>query len=66
MMGEIVNLRSVRKLRRKEADAQAASENRVRHGRSGAQKRAEREESRRAEVAIDGHRRDRADGDAEP
>ncbi len=53
-MGEIVNLRRVKKQRAQaEADAQAA-ENRVRHGRSAAQKRAERLAEQRRQAALDG------------
>jgi len=37
-MGEIVNLRSVKKAKAREAAKQAARENRVRHGRTEAEK----------------------------
>jgi hypothetical protein len=37
-MGEIVNLRRVKKAKQRAADADAARENRTRHGRTGVQK----------------------------
>jgi Domain of unknown function (DUF4169) len=53
-MGEIVNLRQIKKQREREAAAKAAAENRVRHGRTGAAKQAERMEQQRREAALDG------------
>lgn len=62
-MGEIVNLRRVKRARvRAEAAAQAA-ENRVRHGRTGAQKAAEKLEAARREAAARNLRLDPARGD---
>lgn len=37
-MGEIVNLRRVKKARQRQTDAAGARENRIRHGRTAAQK----------------------------
>lgn len=53
-MAEIVNLRAVRKQRARARDADQAAEARVRHGRTGAQKRADRKEQERAEKAHQG------------
>ena len=57
-MAEIVNLRRVKKRRASaEADAQAA-ENRVRHGRTGGQKHADRLAEERRQALLDGKRRE--------
>lgn len=53
-MAEIVNLRAVRKQRARARDAEKAAEARVRHGRTGAQKRADRKEQERAKTAHEG------------
>jgi hypothetical protein len=37
-MGEIVNLKRVKKAKQRAAEAEVARENRIRHGRTGAQK----------------------------
>ena len=58
-MAEIVNLRSIRKQRARARDAELAAEARVRHGRTGAQKRADRQEQDRAEKAHAGAKLDR-------
>ena len=62
-MGEIVNLNQVRKQKAR-ADARSqAQENRVRHGRTGAQKLNDRRASDSADQKADGHRLvDRVDG----
>ena len=57
-MAEIVNLRRVKKRQARDAAAQAAAENRARHGRTGAAKEADRLEQERARRALDGNRRD--------
>jgi hypothetical protein len=57
-MGEIVNLRRVKKQRERAAAAQAAAENRVRHGRSDAAKQADRKAENRLRAALDGARMD--------
>jgi len=59
-MAEIVNLRRVKKQRAREAAAQDAAENRVRHGRTGAEKAADRLEQARARRAHEGNRHDPA------
>ncbi len=57
-MGEIVNLRRVKKQReRAEAEALAA-ENRARHGRTAAEKKAERMTEARRQAVLDGARKD--------
>ncbi|KAA5608219.1 DUF4169 family protein [Rhodovastum atsumiense] len=62
-MGEIVNLRQVKKrLARAQQQAEAA-ENRIRHGRTGAQKQADRRDAERLQRAQDGARIER-DGEA--
>jgi hypothetical protein len=57
-MAEIVNLRRVKKRRARAAEAGAAAENRIRHGRTAAAKEAERLERDRAEARLDGHRQE--------
>jgi hypothetical protein len=59
-MGEIVNLRTVKKQRARDAAGQAAAENRVRHGRTGAAKQAERIAEERRRAALDGAKVDDA------
>ena len=59
-MADIVNLRLARKARAR-ADAQAtAAANRVAHGRSRAEKQADRAEKARQEAVLDGARIDPA------
>ncbi len=59
-MGEIVNLRRVKKQRAKaEADAKAA-ENRARHGRTSAEKQADENTAERLRAVLDGARKDDA------
>ena len=57
-MAEIVNLRRVKKQQARDAAAQAAAENRARHGRTGAAKAADRLERERATRAHEGNRTD--------
>ncbi|WP_294536192.1 DUF4169 family protein [uncultured Rhodoblastus sp.] len=57
-MGEIVNLRRVRKARERLADAALAAENRVRHGLSKAERTGAENSKARAEKTLDGHRLD--------
>ncbi len=61
-MAEIVNLRRVRKQRRREAADQQAEQNRVSFGRSKAERALADVERSRAERGLDGHRLER-DGD---
>ena len=55
-MGEIVNLRSVRKRAARDAAAKAADENRVRHGRTRTQREIGAREDERARLLLDGKR----------
>jgi hypothetical protein len=55
-MGEIVNLRRVKKARARAEAAQAAAESRVRHGRAGAAKRADAKAAAKAQADLDGKR----------
>jgi hypothetical protein len=63
-MGEIVNLRGARKRRRRELDEAAAAANRLTHGVAKAAKEQARAEHKRAEQALEGHHRERDDGEA--
>ena len=59
-MGKLVNLNHARKAAAKrEAEAQAAA-NRVKHGRTGAQKQADRQAEARRQALLDGAKRDEA------
>ena len=60
-MGEVVNLRTARKRRLRDERDAAAAENRVRHGRTGPEKRADRAERERAARTHDGRLLDRRD-----
>lgn len=60
-MAEIVNLRRVKRRRARDDAAQQAQENRVRHGRTGAQKAADRAERDRRVATQDGLRLTDAD-----
>lgn len=63
-MAEPINLNQARKTRAK-ADAKAtASQNRVKHGRTGAQKAVDRAEADKATARLDAHRR-HPEGDAQ-
>lgn len=53
-MAEIVNLRQARKAAAKARHDDAAAENRVRHGRTGAQKKTDRLEAERTSRAHEG------------
>jgi hypothetical protein len=55
-MGEIVNLKGARKQRARQEAARLARENRVRHGRTGAQKENDRREEQQRRDALDGKR----------
>jgi len=57
-MGEIVNLNRVKKQRAKAVAVQAAAENRVRHGRTGAAKKAERLAEERRQAALNGAKKE--------
>jgi hypothetical protein len=55
-MGEIVNLRRVKKAKQRAADADAARENRIRHGRTAAQKANDERGRQRQAGATEGAR----------
>ncbi|TLU73829.1 DUF4169 family protein [Lichenicoccus roseus] len=55
-MGEIVNLNQVRKQRARAEARKLAQENRVRHGRTGAQKQSDRRTTDDAEKHVQDHR----------
>jgi hypothetical protein len=57
-MGEIVNLRQVKKQREREAAELAAAENRARHGRTVAARKAERLAEERRRALLDGAKKD--------
>jgi hypothetical protein len=59
-VGEIVNLRTVKKQREQRKQAEAARQNRVRHGRSATQKANDRREEQRRQALLDASRRDEA------
>jgi hypothetical protein len=58
-MGEIVNLRRVKKAKAREAAAQAAHENRIRHGRTAGQKAEDERARTQAAQATEAARLDR-------
>nr|WP_132312412.1 DUF4169 family protein [Martelella mediterranea] len=62
LCAEIVNLRQVRKRRKREISAQTADENRARHGRTKAQKTLEDTLRQKTENALNQGRRERPDG----
>ncbi|WP_420962741.1 DUF4169 family protein [Brucella sp. IR073] len=55
-MSDVVNLRQFRKRKAREEKEQAAAENRVRYGRTGAEKKFEREKAREVTVFLDRNR----------
>jgi hypothetical protein len=61
-MGEIVNLRQVRKQKARAAKETLAGENRALHGRSKAEKDRDRLIADKAETFVAGHRRERPEG----
>ncbi len=60
-MAEIVNLHRVKRRRARDAEAAAAKENRVRHGRTSAQKANDRRAEQRRPAALDAHDRGQSD-----
>jgi len=58
-MAEIVNLRQMKKRRAREAAAADAKQNRVRHGRTAAEKANDRRGEERRKALLDGARRDK-------
>lgn len=57
-MGEIVNLRQVKKQRARAEATQAARENRIRHGRTAAGKAEDARARDRRETTLDGKKKD--------
>ena len=55
-MGEIVNLRKVRKQFKRRDDAERAAANRIVHGRSKAERSLENARSTKIDRHLDGHR----------
>ena len=55
-MGDLVNLNRARKAKAKELARDSAAANRVKYGRTKAEKSVERAEKARAERGLDGHR----------
>ena len=55
-MGEIVNLRQRRRQQRREADAQAAADNRARHGRTRIERTLDAHEAAQRQALLDGAR----------
>lgn len=62
-MGDVINLNKFRKERRRSAEKRSARDNRVRFGRSGADKAADRHADDRAERTFDGRKLESRDGD---
>jgi hypothetical protein len=60
-MGELINLNKARKARDKAAAKAKAVENRVRHGRTGAQKALEQSHADKLRAELDQLRRDHED-----
>lgn len=58
MTARIINLRQVRKRRAREAQATDAAENRIRFGRTRAERERDEQNDRRARQSLDGHRRE--------
>lgn len=57
-MADIVNLRQARKARKRADDARLAEANRLKHGRTRAEKQAQAAEARKLDAALDGARRE--------
>jgi hypothetical protein len=55
-MGEIVNLNKARKKHNRAVDRRKAAENRIRHGRTRAERAKDRDESERRERELDRNR----------
>ena len=64
-MGEVVNLRMARKRKAHADKEQAATENRIRHGRSKAERALDEARLSRETSFLEGHRRDGPDGNGE-
>jgi hypothetical protein len=55
-MGEVVNLRLIRKRKARHDAATAADQNRTRHGEAGADKKLRKADAESATRRLDGHR----------
>ena len=62
-MADIVNLRQVRKRKRRDENERTADENRRAHGRSATEKERTRLAKDLDDKRLDAHRRERPDGD---
>ena len=58
MMAEIINLRQARKAKDRAAKGKIAERNRAAHGRTGADKKASKDEAARQQRLLDGARRE--------
>ena len=54
-MGDIINLRRVRKVKKRADDANTAATNRLQFGRSKPEKQAQKAEDARRKAQLDGH-----------
>jgi hypothetical protein len=61
VMGEIINLRQARKAKQRAEGAGLAEANRLKHGRSKAEKRLAEMTRQRNDTVVDGARRERVD-----
>lgn len=57
-MGDLVNLRTVRKRKARDEKSATAAENRVLFGRTKSEKALQRAETEKAGARLDGHKRD--------
>lgn len=57
-MGDVVNLNRVRKTKKRDDDSRKAEENRIRHGRSKAEKARDQAEVERLAKLLDGKKAD--------
>lgn len=64
-MGEVVNLRLIRKRNARAEHDAAAAANRALHGRSKAEKAAQKSDRERDKNLLDGHRLDKPDVDGQ-
>jgi hypothetical protein len=65
-MGDVVNLRHIRKQKARVEKDRLAGENRALHGRSKAEKNRDRLTAEKAENFVTGHRRERSEDKDEP
>ena len=61
-MGDLVNLRRVRKAAKRREDDARAAENRLAHGRSKAERALEEARTKKSRRELDGHRLETEDG----